>query len=78
MRVRHAFDARRQCNPCCRGSHARSEKRVGRSETGTRPELDRNDVAGFEDRKIRTKTAKMGRICRYLAEQILIRHDPCE
>jgi hypothetical protein len=49
-----------------------------RNSAGTRPELDRNDVAGFEDRKIRTKTAKMGRICRYLAEQILIRHDPCE
>jgi hypothetical protein len=40
--------------------------------------IGRNDVAGFEDRKIRTKTAKMGRICRYLAEQTLIRHDPCE
>src|ERR1700710_1389819 len=44
MRVRHAFDARRQCNPCCGGSHARSEKRVGRSETGTRPELGRNST----------------------------------
>jgi hypothetical protein len=49
-----------------------------RSGAGTRPELDRSDVAGFEDRKIRTKTAKMGRICRYLAEQTLILHGPCE
>jgi hypothetical protein len=43
-----------------------------------RPGWHKSGITVTEDGKTRTKTAKMGRICRYLAEQILIRHDPCK
>jgi hypothetical protein len=58
MRVRHAFDARRQCK---RAAKPRRRKPYARSET-RRPERGRNTVAVLADRKIRTKTAQMGRI----------------
>jgi len=54
----------------CNGPHARSEMRwLGPC---------RSAITVTEERKTRTKTAKMGRICGYLAEQTLIRHDPCK
>jgi hypothetical protein len=56
----------------------RAARAFGNAPAGVVTERHRSGIAVTEDRKTRTKTAKMGQICRYLAEQILIRHDPCK
>jgi len=59
MRVRHAFDARRQCNPGRTGLQ-RAARAFGKRGGWDGAE---GGITVTEDPETRTKTAKMGRIC---------------